>query len=181
MNYRKTVLCVAGVSLLTMPLLARYNGADDEPERQFTAELQGRNEAPLTLSAGRGTLSLTVNDTDSSVHFVLEYSGLLTAVGAAHIHVGQPNVNGGVTVFFCGGGGRPACPTQGTVTGDFTANDVLGLASQQLEPNNLAKLLTAIRAGKTYANVHTATSPAGEIRGQIHGVDKHKDKDKKDR
>jgi hypothetical protein len=27
----------------------------------------------------------------------------------AHIHVGQPDVNGGVTVFFCGGGGRPAC------------------------------------------------------------------------
>ena len=44
---------------------------------------------------------------------------------------------------------------------------VIALAPQQLEANNLAKLLTAIRAGKTYANLHTMTSPGGEIRGQI--------------
>ena len=131
------------------------------------------------MSSGRGTLSLTVNGTDTSVHFVLEYEGLLTTVSAAHIHVGQATANGGVTVFFCGGGGRPACPQQGTVEGDFTANDVIAVTAQQLEVNNLAKVLAAIRAGKTYANVHSMTSPAGEIRGQIHDDDK--DKGKKDR
>ena len=93
--------------------------------------------------------------------------GLQTTVAFAHIHVGQPNVNGAVTVFFCGGTTRPPCPQQGKVEGDFTANDVIGLSTQQLEANNLAKLLRAIRAGKTYVNVHTATSPGGEIRGQI--------------
>ena len=144
------------------------------PAREFRADLKGRNEVPLTLSSGRGTLALTVNDDDTSVHFVLEFSGLQTAISASHIHVGQPNVNGGVTVFFCGGA-RPACPQgQGTVEGDFTASDVIGLAPQQLEANNLAKLLAAIRAGKTYANLHTATSPGGEIRGQIR--DDHKGK-----
>ena len=164
MNYRKTILFLAAIPLLVMPLVARDNRG---PEREFRANLRGREEVPLTLSAARGRLALVVNDTDTSVHFVLEYSGLLTAVGAAHIHVGQPGVNGGVTVFLCGGGGRPACPLEGTVEGDFTANDVLALASQQLELHNLAKLLGAIRAGKTYVNVHTLTSPGGEIRGQI--------------
>jgi CHRD domain len=100
---------------------------------------------------------------------------LPTTVGASHIHVGQSKVNGGVTVFFCGGGGRPACPLQGTVEGDFSANDVIGLTSQQLEPTNLAKLLSAIRAGETYANVHTATSPGGEMRGQIHAEKEKKE------
>ena len=164
MNYRKTVLVLAAIPLLVMPVVARHN---EGPEREFRADLRGRNEVPLTLSAARGTLALNVNDSDTSVHFVLEYAGLLTTVAAAHIHVGQPNVNGGVTVFFCGGGGRPACPQEGTVEGDFTANDVLALTSQQLDLHNLAKLLSAIRTGKTYANLHTLTSPGGEIRGQI--------------
>jgi hypothetical protein len=175
MNYRKTVLLLAAIPLLAIPLTAGHDGRDKRPEREFQAELRGRNEVPLTLSAARGTLALTINDTDTSVHFVLEYSGLQTAVLFSHIHVGQPNVNGGVTVFFCGGGGRPACPqAAGTVQGDFTANDVLPLVPQQLEANNLAKLLAAIRAGKTYANLHTATSPGGEIRGQIRDEEKEK-------
>ena len=182
MNHRMTVILLAAMSLLTMPLIARHD-QDKKTEREFRAELKGRNESPLTLSAGQGTLELTVNEADTSVHFVLEYSGLLTPVAAAHIHVGQPNINGGVTVFFCGTvpAGFPArlpCPPSGTVTGDFTAADVIGLTTQQLEVNNLPKLLAAIRAGKTYANVHTMTSPGGEIRGQIHD---EKDKDKKDR
>src|SRR5436309_680465 len=165
-NHRTTLILTA-MSLLVLPLVA-YGDDNDGPAREFRANLQGRNEVPLTLSAARGRLALTVNATDTSVHFVLQYMGLQTMVTASHIHVAQPNVNGGVAVFFCGGGGRPACPQgQGTVEGDFTAADVLALPTQQLEVNNLAKLLAAIRAGKTYANLHTQTSPAGEIRGQI--------------
>ena len=167
MNYGKRVLLLAAIPVLAVPLIAQHNERHEGPEREFRADLRGRNEVPLTLSAARGTLALTVNDADTSVHFVLEYSGLQTTVLFSHIHVGQPNVNGGVTVFLCGGGGRPACPQEGTVEGDFTANDVLALTSQQLDLHNLAKLLRAIRAGKTYANLHTMTSPGGEIRGQI--------------
>jgi hypothetical protein len=173
MNYRRTVLLLAAIPLLATPLVA-HNEAHKRPEREFQADLRGRNEVPLTLSAARGTLALTVDDTDTSVHFVLEYRGLQTTVGAAHIHVAQPGVNGGVTVFFCGAvpagfPARPACPQEeGTVEGDFTAADVIGLTAQQLEANNLPKLLAAIRAGKTYGNVHTMTSSGGEIRGQIH-------------
>jgi len=174
MNYGKRVLLLAAIPVLAVPLIAQHNERHEGPEREFRADLRGRNEVPLTLSAARGTLALTVNDADTSVHFVLEYSGLQTTVLFSHIHVGQPNVNGGVTVFFCGGGGRPACPQEGTVEGDFTANDVLALTSQQLDLHNLAKLLRAIRAGKTYANLHTMTSPGGEIRGQIRDDDRER-------
>ena len=178
MNYRKAVLLLVATPLLVVPVAAHHHDGREGPRREFRADLKGRNEVPLTLSAARGTLELTVNDSDTSVHFVLEYSGLLTTVLAAHIHVGQPDVNGGVTVFFCGGGGRPACPLQGTVEGDFTANDVLALTSQQLDLHNLPKLLSAIRAEETYANVHTETSPGGEIRGQIHAADRDRDRDR---
>jgi hypothetical protein len=182
MNYRKTIMFLTAIPLLTMPIVAMHNDGREQPEHNFRAELRGRNEVPLTLSSARGTLTLTVSDNDKSVHFVLEYSGLQTQVLASHIHVAQPNVNGGVTVFFCGTVPpgfpvRAACPqAAGTVTGDFTAADVIGLTSQQLEVNNLPKLLAAIRAGKTYANVHTMTSPGGEIRGPIHDDEGDKDK-----
>lgn len=172
MNYRKSVLLLAAISLSATPLARGMTTGVGGPEREFRAELEGRNEVPLTLTAAQGTLTLTVNEVDTSVHFVLTYSGLQTTVLFAHIHVAQPNVNGAVTVFFCGGGGRPACPQNGTVEGDFGASNVLPIVTQQLEAANLEKLLEAIRAGETYANVHSTTSPGGEIRGQIHDDDR---------
>lgn len=181
MNYRQAVLLMAAIPLLVIPIGAQDRDDDERegPPHHFRASLRGRNEVPLTLSAARGSLALTVNEDDSSVHFVLNYSGLQTTVGAAHIHVGQQGANGGVTVFFCGTvpasagvPARPACPQEGTVEGDFTAVDVIGLAAQQLAAGNLERLLRAIRAGQTYANVHTATSTGGEIRGQILAVER---------
>jgi hypothetical protein len=87
---------------------------------------------------------------------------------ASHIHLGQKDVNGGVSVFFCGGGGRPACtPTSGSFTGTITAADVIGPAGQGIAPGEFAELLAALRAGETYVNVHTNKHPGGEIRGQI--------------
>ena len=165
----KAILLSAAISLLAIPVAADHR---DRPEHDFRATIRGNHEVPVTLSAGHGSLDLHVNSVDTSMHFVLEYHGLATTVSAAHIHVGKPRTNGGVTVFFCGGGGRPACPQEGTITGDINANDVIGLAAQQLEANNFAKLLAAIRDGETYVNIHTATSPSGEIRGAI-VPDKH--------
>jgi hypothetical protein len=171
LGFRLTLAALLALAVATVAGLAvRAQDSDDErgSTNQFRAVLKGRQEVPLTLSAARGELELTVSDDESSVHFVLTYEGLQTKVMFAHIHVGQPNVNGGVTVFFCGGGGRPDCPQgAGTVEGDFTAADVIGLPSQQLDAHDLAKLLRAIRHRKTYANLHTMTSPGGEIRGQI--------------
>jgi len=170
-NMKKGRLSTFIVAVCLLACTGTGGQADAEDlslRREFQADLKGRNEVPLTLSAARGDLRLTISDDESSVHFVLRYTGLQTPVLFAHIHVGQRNVNGGVTVFFCGGGGRADCPQQeGTVEGDFTAADVLALASQQLDANDLPKVLRAIRRGETYANVHTMTSPAGEIRGQI--------------
>ena len=51
MNYRMTVMFVAAMSLATMPLIAGHDD-DKKTEREFRAELKGRNESPLTLSAG---------------------------------------------------------------------------------------------------------------------------------
>jgi hypothetical protein len=161
-------LIVAGC-LLALTGTGRQANADARPpQREFQTHLQGRHEVPVTLSTAQGDLRLTISDDESSIHFVLSYTGFQTPVLFAHIHIGQRNVNGGVALFFCGGGGRAACPQQaGTVEGDVTAADIMAIETQQLDATDLAKVLSAIRRGETYANIHSMTSPGGEIRGEI--------------
>ena len=77
-------------------------------------------------------------------------------------------------VFLCGGN-KQACPASGTVTGTITAADVSTLPAnnadsvipQGIQPGDLAGVLEAIRSGNSYVNVHSATFPNGEIRGQV--------------
>ncbi len=54
------------------------------------------------------------------------------------------------------------------IEGTITSADVLaGGAAQGLEAGNLAELIDALRAGATYANVHSTLRPGGEVRGVI--------------
>ena len=46
---------------------------------------------------------------------------------------------------------------------------MVGPAGQGLAPGEFDELVRAMRAGATYANVHTTLVPGGEIRGQIDG------------
>jgi hypothetical protein len=136
-------------------------------ESSLAAVLSGYQETPTLNSKGRGRFSASVDDRTSSIRYRLTYSGL-TNVTVAHIHLGARAIAGGVAAFLCGGDDKPACPANGgTVTGTITAADVHAIPAQGLPANDFADLVRAIRAGATYANVHTLAFPAGEIRGQI--------------
>lgn len=142
--------------------------------------LEGFQEVPAISTTGTGTVDLRIDDETQTIDFEVSYGDLegigttpfVTAgvVTASHIHVGAPGTNGGVSAFFCGGGGRPACPLSGTISGVITPADVIGPAAQGInagEPTAFEELVRAIRGGHTYANVHTTRWPGGEIRGQI--------------
>jgi hypothetical protein len=109
----------------------------------------------------------------------LSYANLEATATVAHIHFGQRGVAGGISAFLCGGtppqSNKPACPPAGTVRGTVTAADVIGpdgsVGGQGIEPGQFLELVRAMRAGVTYANVHSTQWPAGEIRGQIRCVD----------
>ncbi len=160
------VVAVAALSLIATSL-AIAGGKHDKKGGDFQANLIGLNEVPSLNTPGHAELALTV--ADDKLTFKLTYADLTGPPGAAHIHVGQRGVNGGVSVFFCGGGGKPACPAanSGTVEGTIVAADVVGPTAQGYNAGDLAPVITAIKAGVTYANMHTAKFPAGEIRGQV--------------
>jgi len=144
--------------------------------KHFTARLNGYQETtgpgPIS-STGVGEFRATLVAPDK-LHFVLRYSGLEGGTTLfAHVHFGQRSVAGGVSFFFCGGGGHPAaCPNvSGTVEGDVTPADVIGPNGQGIEPGSFAEILKAMQTGNAYANIHTTRWPGGEIRGQINDRD----------
>jgi hypothetical protein len=139
--------------------------------RELKARLRGFQEVPSVSSAGSGEFHARISNDESSITYELKYSGLEAPVTVAHIHFGQVGVNGGVSVFLCGGGNKPACPNSGPVNGTIVANDVIGPAGQGIGPGQLGELIRAIRAGVTYANVHSTLFPGGELRGQIRDDD----------
>jgi hypothetical protein len=156
------------VLLSSLALVAR---ADDgtNSARTFRTHLVGLEETPAIFTAGSGTFTAKVNQDDTQIDFELTYENLSGPPSAAHVHFGQRGVAGGVSFFFCGGGGKPACPatTSGTVTGTVVATDVVGPTAQGIAAGDLAAILQMMRAGYGYANMHTAAHPGGEIRGQL--------------
>ena len=143
-------------------------------EREFDARLNGYNEVTSKSTVARGSFEAELRN--GTIRYRLSYRNLETAALFAHIHFGQPHVNGGVIAFLCGGGGKPACPaTTGTVTGTITPADIVGpgpdptnpAADQGIEPGSFQEAVRALRAGAVYANVHSERFPGGEIRGQL--------------
>ena len=111
--------------------------------------------------------------TRDGLAYKLSYSGLEGDVTQSHIHFGQRGVAGAISAFFCSNepnppAGTQACPpSPATITGTIKAADVIGPTAQGIAPGELGELLKAIRAGATYANVHSTKFPGGEIRAQL--------------
>lgn len=154
------VIAAAGLMLAVLAPVVAGDGGN-----KYTASLNGYLETPSVSTAATGSFRATIHST--WIEFSLSYRNLTGAPLFAHIHFGRPDVAGGVAVFLCGGGGKPACPASGTVTGTIVAADVVGPVGQGISPTEFAEVVRAIRHGATYANVHTPTFPAGEIRGNI--------------
>src|SRR5262245_17607147 len=161
---RKLLFVFAGAALM-LTLLAPMVVGDGNGSR-FRASLNGYLETPSISTTGHGSLKLRIHD--QSIDYWLTFSDLTAPTAVAHIHFGRPDVAGGVAVFLCGGGGRPACPASGTVTGTIVPTDVVGPSGQGIAAGEFAELVRAIRRGATYVNVHSSLYPHGEIRGNIH-------------
>lgn len=145
------------------------------------AKLRGFQEVPAVSSTATGSFKAKIGGDENS--FKLSYADLEGVVLQAHIHFGQKGVNGGVSVFLCTNlGNSPAVqvcpPSPATISGVFTAADVIGPGGQNIQPGEIDRLIEAIRRGATYINVHTDLLPSGEIRGQVRMRGGNDDKDR---
>jgi hypothetical protein len=135
----------------------------------LTAQLNSYEETPATLNSPATGVFLGIVDNDeTSIQYQLFYADISSNILFAHIHFGKPGESGGIAAFLCGGGGKPACPANGTLfTGTVAGDDVQAIAAQRLAAGDLAGLLKAIKSGFAYVNVHSANNPTGELRGQL--------------
>ena len=164
----KRILIISAVAvLLAAAVVAIAQGL------RFRGILIGYEEVPAVSTTGRGDFRAEASRDGSAVNWQLSYSNLEGNVTQAHIHFGQRGVNGGISVFLCsnlgnGPAGTQPCPAPpATISGTFTAGDVIGPAAQGIAPGEYAELLRAMRSGVTYANVHSSLWPGGEVRSQI--------------
>ncbi len=160
---------VAVVAVASVVATTAVAGGD----KHLSTRLTGFQEVPAISTDAGGKFRAKLRTSSQEIQYELSYADLTGAVQQAHIHLGQRAVNGGISVFLCsnlgnGPAGTQACPAApATITGTIRPADVIGPASQGLEAMQFDELVRAIRAGVTYANVHTETFPGGEIRGQL--------------
>lgn len=173
----KLVPITALLSAIIVPLTgiaANGNTSQDATARTLQARLGSYQEVPAISSMARGDFQAQIDDSTNTIAYQLNYADLDGSATMAHIHFAQKGVNGAVVVPLCDNTGGatsrvqscPAAPA--TITGTITAADVTaGATNQGIDAGEIAELITAMRNGVTYANVHSSKFPQGEMRGQI--------------
>lgn len=170
----------AAVAVLLLTVVAVAGGF-----RFLRAGLKGSNEVPAVSTVAEGRFNARINRDETQISYDLSYSDLEGTVTQAHIHVGQKDVNGGISVWLCSNLASPPTPagvqpcpaSPGAVSGVISSTNVVGPAAQGIDPGEFAELLKAIRNGDTYANVHSTRFPGGEVRDQIESSRSRRDHD----
>jgi hypothetical protein len=132
----------------------------------FAAALRGAAEVPPVQTAATGMAGFRVTPNQNGIAFQV-LLGRINNVSMIHIHQGAAGTNGPVVAWL-----YPAGPPPVVIPGEFNGVIAEGMLTSAnlvgpLQGQPLSALITEIRAGNTYVNVHTQQNPAGEIRGQI--------------
>ena len=142
-------------------LHAGMSGTVNVVPNSIFALLNGANERPnpVTTSANGAAV---FSRTGATVSYTVTYQGIASIPTGAHIHAPAGlTTNAGVIVDLVK---QTQTSNSGVLTGTFTAADIRPISGQP--PIALDSLMTLLRTGNAYVNVHSSTFPGGEIRGQ---------------
>ena len=173
MNRRrlKLVLAIGVMSLLGAVGVAVATGGKDVRER-----LTGYEEVPTLSSPASGEFQARLSRFSDEIRWRLSYRGFTSDVTQAHIHFGARATTGGISVWLCrttqtAPPDTAQCPArEGTLEGVIERADVVGpgpAPNQGIAAGEFEEFVDALRAGVTYANVHTVERGSGEIRAQL--------------
>ena len=161
MNLRRDFTYALVVSIAALGLAA----CDSDPQEKYVAELRSSNEVPTNASTAVGQVVFLVSRDSSYAEYSVEVDGLSGGIQGGHFHRAAAGVNGPVVLsfFFNATTGLPINgPAPGTT--DLEMNKAI---ARTVTKAQLDTILSDLRAGNLYANIHTPARPGGEIRGQM--------------
>jgi hypothetical protein len=159
MRRRKLYVLLTAVMVVALGG-ASYAIADEGGKKNIKSDrLGGYQEVPPVSTTGHGRFRAEVDRDAQTIKWELSWADLTGPANAAHLHFGQRGVAAGVVVPLCGPCGAAAGSASGTI-GQANITPLNGL-------DTFAELVSAIRAGRIYVNVHTTAFPGGEIRAQL--------------
>ena len=124
--------------------------------------LSGKDEVPPTESNASAWAKFQSVDNDSQLSYWVSIIGLKEITGA-HVHKGSDGQNGDIVAVLSEAksaeGGNETISLKGNITKD-------GLQGP-LEGKEVSDLVSLMRNGSAYVNVHTNEYKDGVIRGQI--------------
>jgi hypothetical protein len=170
---RTALAALAVVGLMAIPVRG--------DSRAFRAELSAAHEVPVVSSGAGGSFRARLSDDGTSFEYRLDYQDFEGSVTQSHIHIAQAFSSGGISVWLCKTAlvtvppavpaDTPVCGAPGgegpEAEGIISAEDVIGPTGQAVSAAAFGELLSLIRAGNAYVNVHSSAAPGGEVRGQI--------------
>ena len=159
----KETTTIVTIGILSVVLLgssfSTINLVGGQAEEKFTASLSGKDEVPPNESPSTGFVWVRI--ANDKIGYEVNVTDI-DKVNAAHIHLGEAGKNGPVVLTLFKGG--PTEQTNGTLgESNVPASNLEG----PLEGKGIADLVTAMKDGTTYVNVHSTDFPDGEIRGQL--------------
>jgi hypothetical protein len=137
------------------------DSTDPADQDDFSATLTGAAERPNPVTTtATGSATVEIDDSDQTLTVTVNVTNLVSTI-SAHIHVGDSNTAGPISVTLL------ATPLAiGSFTGKIVDNEVF-TAADVSGGETFATLVAKIRSGNAYINVHTVANPGGEIRGQL--------------
>ncbi len=127
----------------------------------FSSDLSTTFESPAPNVTGNpsGRAFFLLDEAGESLVYFAFANGLTGDLTAAHLHLAPLTQNGPVVLPLQVFAGR-------FVFGRIEVADVTGPLANTDAP--LDSVIAEMAAGTSYINLHTATNPAGELRGQVH-------------
>ena len=152
------VVSCAGTSKSTEP--TAMSAAAAQAKLDSTGEVP-----PSNVGSSSPTGMAMFTPSGDKISYKVTATGLTSPVTVAHIHSGGPGAAGRVVVPLTISAGSD--PGSANGEGSFDASAIK--APPDGSPMSWNDLVSGLKSGNLYVNVHTQNNPKGEIRGQIGG------------